>query len=404
MSRTKKLLLVNGILLVIVGVAFGYFLNYTSEPGFCASCHSIEPYEASWEGSTHEAVGVTCIDCHFDTGALGYIEGKVYSFMKLTQWVVGEEEQKPEAHKTVVAGSCRQCHSDPKATFIPHGFHTEVANLDCIECHSGIVHGSELVGEEKPQAAADPSFCNNCHTGDFAPILFAEVEPAGREHPGAPKIDVNVWRNIHWRMADGPAVIDGQPYDEIEKDTCLACHDEPTRAKACKVCHSARVPGFRVSTAAQRASGVPLGIFAVMFILLMLAWILKTDDKEKLFSSRWIQGLVTLVVLSDVYVVYLIVRDTLVRESGSVEIGPTTVWITYLLVSIAMVLLVIYEAVIKPGALRLVLLPETDEDEIYVPDPRKRTIGPKLEKEEPSEKTGAGPSPPGQSPEGGEGR
>src|SRR5680860_495031 len=283
MSRAKKLLLVNGILLVIVGVAFGYFLNYTSEPGFCASCHSIEPYEASWEGSTHEAVGVTCIDCHFDTGALGYIEGKVYSFMKLTQWVVGEEE-------------------------------------------------------EKPEAAADPSFCNNCHTGDFAPILFAEVEPAGREHPGAPKIDVNVWRNIHWRMADGPAVIDGQPYDEIEKDTCLACHDEPTRAKACKVCHSARVPGFRVSTAAQRASGVPLGIFAVMFILLMLAWILKTDDKEKLFSSRWIQGLVTLVVLSDVYVVYLIVRDTLVRESGSVEIGPTTVWITYLLVSISMVL------------------------------------------------------------------
>src|SRR5660397_243781 len=88
MSRAKKLLLVNGILLVIVGVAFGYFLNYTSEPGFCASCHSIEPYEASWEGSTHEAVGVTCIDCHFDTGALGYIEGKVYSFMKLTQWVV----------------------------------------------------------------------------------------------------------------------------------------------------------------------------------------------------------------------------------------------------------------------------------------------------------------------------
>lgn len=400
MSRVKKLLLVNGILLVLVGVAFGYFLDYTSEPGFCASCHTIEPYEVSWQGSTHEEADVTCIDCHFETGALGYIEGKVYSFIKLTQWVVGEEEKEPEAHKTVVAGSCRQCHEDPGASYMPHGYHTEVANLQCTECHSGLVHGAELVGEEKPQAAADPAFCNKCHTGDFAPILFSDIEPAGREHPGVPKIDVDVWRNIHWRVADGPAVIDGQPYDQIEPDTCLACHEEPTQAKSCKVCHSARVPDFRVSTTAQRASGVPLGIFAVMFVLLMLTVILRSEDKKKLFSSRWMQGLLTLIVASDVYVVYLIVRDTLVRESGSVEIGPTTVWIAYLLVSIALVLLIIYEAIIKSGTLRLVLLPETEEDEIYVPDPRKRTIGPKLEKEEPGDGTGGSDSAPEQHGEG----
>ena len=56
-------------------------------------------------------------------------------------------------------------------------------------------------------------------------------------------------------------------------------------------------------------------------------------------------ALVGSVALSDVVIVYLIIRDTLVKESGSVEIGPTTVWITYLLVSIAIVLLLIYEAI-----------------------------------------------------------
>ena len=46
------------------------------------SCHPIEPFRASWEGSSHEQAGVTCTDCHFDPGAFGYISGKLYSVMK----------------------------------------------------------------------------------------------------------------------------------------------------------------------------------------------------------------------------------------------------------------------------------------------------------------------------------
>jgi nitrate/TMAO reductase-like tetraheme cytochrome c subunit len=351
------------VLLMLVVLAFAY----TSQPSFCASCHTISPFEKTWQTSSHKAVDVTCIDCHFEPGAVGYLKGKTYSFIKLAQWAFGQTDKKPEAARTIVAGACRHCHPDPKATFMPHAFHTEVANLDCTECHSGVVHGA-LVGPEKPQAAADPAFCNKCHTGDIAPILFLPIEPAGREHPGAPKLDVNVWRNIHWRMATGPAVIDGVPYDKIERQTCLACHQDPTVAKACKGCHSARVPEFRVSAAAQRASGIPMAIFSVLVVLLLLTVFLKATRKTALFRSRWMMVLVGLVAVSDVVVVYLIVRDTLVKESGSVEIGPTTVWITYLLVSIAIVLLVIYEAVIRPGRERLVLLPVTPEEEIYVPD------------------------------------
>ncbi|HZK48543.1 MAG TPA: NapC/NirT family cytochrome c, partial [Thermoleophilia bacterium] len=365
----KRMPLIVGILLIVIVVLVGSGLAYTSSPSFCSSCHTIAPFAEAWVGSSHEQVGVGCIDCHFEPGAVGYIKGKTYSVIKLAQWVIGETERKPEAARTIVAGACRHCHPDPQATFIPHAFHTEKANLECTECHSGVAHGSELVGVDRAQAAADPKFCNTCHTGDFAPILFTAIEPAGREHPGAPKIDVNVWRNIHWRMADAPAVIDGKPYDKIEKDTCLACHQEPTVAKACKSCHFARVPEFRLSTSAEQASGLPVGIFAVLFALLMLTVFLKVDDRSRAFSSRWMQGLLVLIGLSDVVVVYFIIRDTLLKETGSLEIGATTVWITYLILSIAIVLLVLYESVIKPGRTRFILLPETDEEEIYVPDP-----------------------------------
>ena len=94
-----------------------------------------------------------------------------------------------------------------------------------------------------------------CHTGDIAPILFAPIAPAGREHPGAPKLDVNVWRNIHWRMANGPAVIDGVPYDKIERADLPRLPPRP-HPGAClqrlplRPC--ARVPGLGGGSARQR--------------------------------------------------------------------------------------------------------------------------------------------------------
>ncbi|HZJ02933.1 MAG TPA: NapC/NirT family cytochrome c, partial [Thermoleophilia bacterium] len=139
----KRMPLIVGILLIVIVVLVGSGLAYTSSPSFCSSCHTIAPFAEAWVGSSHEQVGVGCIDCHFEPGAVGYIKGKTYSVIKLAQWVIGETERKPEAARTIVAGACRHCHPDPQATFIPHAFHTEKANLECTECHSGVAHGSE---------------------------------------------------------------------------------------------------------------------------------------------------------------------------------------------------------------------------------------------------------------------
>ncbi|MCZ7663555.1 MAG: NapC/NirT family cytochrome c [Thermoleophilia bacterium] len=374
----------SGVVLLVLATAWGF--RETSKSSFCSSCHLIQPYEVTWEDSTHKTYGVTCVDCHFDPGAVGYTKGKIYSFIKLTQFAAGETERKPEAAKLVLRSACLQCHeyvrnpTDPRypsdivveGIAFPHDFHLNVANLNCADCHSGLVHGSQLVGPEKPQAAADPQFCDSCHTGDIAPILFLPIEPSGREHPGAPKIDTAVWRNQHWRLAAQGATIDGVAYDKIEKDTCLACHQEPTVAKACKGCHFARVPEFTASTAAARASLFPVGLFGFLFLLFMAAVILRGRDKERFFSSVALRLIAAAVVVSDAYVVYLIVRDVLHSEAGAHEIGPTTVWISYLLLSMSMVGLLLFEAGLLPNPLRPVSIAKTPESDFLVPKPLRR--------------------------------
>jgi hypothetical protein len=374
----------SGLALLLIVTVLGF--RETSKPYFCSSCHLIEPYKASWESSTHAAIGATCVDCHFEPGAVGYVKGKTYSFIKLTQFAAGTTEKKPEAGKLVIGAACLHCHEavrnpeDPRyptgiviegITF-PHKFHLDEANLLCSDCHSAIVHGAALVGREKPQAAADPAFCNSCHTGEFAPILFTAIEPAGREHPGAPKIDVNVWRNIHWRVATESAVVDGVEYDKIEKDTCLACHAEPGVAKACKSCHFARVPEFSASPEAARASILPVLLFGFLFALFMVAVFLKKSEKERFFSSVFLRAAAVVVVLSDAYVVFLIVSDVLREQSGHHEVGPTTVWVSYLLLSVALVGFLLFEAGLLPSPLHNVKIPAQGEEEFLIPKPLRR--------------------------------
>ncbi|MHB8870057.1 MAG: cytochrome c3 family protein [Thermoleophilia bacterium] len=377
----------SGLALLLIVTVLG--LRETSKPYFCSSCHIIEPFEVSWQSSTHAAAAVTCIDCHFDPGAVGYVKGKTYSFIKLTQFAAGSTEIKPEAGKLVIGAACLQCHEyvrDPEdarypsnimvegITF-PHKFHLDEANLLCSDCHSAIVHGATLVGVDKPQASADPAFCNSCHTGEFAPILFTAIEAVGREHPGAPKVDVNVWRNIHWRVATESAVIDGVEYDKIEKDTCLACHPEPNVAKACKSCHFARVPEFSASPAAARASILPVALFAFLFALFMVAVFLKKSEKERFFSSLVLRVAAVAVLVSDAYVVYLIVGDVLLEQSGRHEVGPTTVWVSYLLLSVALIGFLLFEAGLLPSPLHDVKIPAQKEEDFLVPKPLRRLTG-----------------------------
>ena len=53
------------LMLGIMGLIFmlGMY-NYSTKPGFCRSCHIMEPYYQAWATSTHKD-HATCVTCHY---------------------------------------------------------------------------------------------------------------------------------------------------------------------------------------------------------------------------------------------------------------------------------------------------------------------------------------------------
>lgn len=397
--------------LVVVGVFYG--IRHTNSPEFCESCHIIKPYKDAWAKSSMgssrgpEDPVVNCIDCHFEPGVIGYARGKIYSLMKLAEYGTRDFDRPPPSAELLTNSSCLQCHEpiadeeDPGypgeltvvggidfvvktddglvrvdglaganasteqyqfdvAVDFPHDFHVNEAQKKCAECHGAVVHGTELV--KTPQAARDPEYCSNCHDGDTAPIIFGEVELTGREHPGAPKVDTAIWKNQHWRLAKGPSTMDGGEmdeqgnavvYEQIEKQTCLACHDEPEEAKGCKSCHFPSVPSFAPSNDAQAASAAPLTMFGFIIGTFLLTMVPYTKVKRYIFEG-WLAVVIgALVLATDVYALVIVFREVFTVESGSRVIGPVALWIAYLMASASLLIFLFHQGVLKPRRRRL---------------------------------------------------
>jgi NapC/NirT cytochrome c family protein len=180
--------------LVAIPAGFG-FMEYSTQPEFCASCHNMVPYVKSWQASSHGRANVGCIDCHFEPGALETLQGKFKASTQLVKYVTSTEGSKPWAQ--VSDNSCMRggCHSsrllEGKVEFklgrtsIPfdHGPHlTEMRRnkkLRCTSCHSQIVQGEHLTvttstcllchfkgAEEDPKL----SHCTTCHQPPKEPI------------------------------------------------------------------------------------------------------------------------------------------------------------------------------------------------------------------------------------------
>lgn len=376
------------IFLGVVGFAV-WGISYTNSPEFCSSCHIIKPFVEAWDksfmggGKLSGGRRVTCVDCHFEPGVIGYTRGKIYSLMKLTEYGTRNYETPPPSTELLTSTACLECHgsdrrpdfqdghnvtdaSDPTypriavmeqykpetTIMFPHDYHVNEAQVQCAECHSAVVHGTELI-KDKPQADNKPEFCASCHAGDIAPILFGEIKLSGREHPGVPKIDTALWRNQHWKLSRGPGEIEGVRYDKIEKDTCLACHKEPTEAKNCKSCHFRSEPLFAATSETQRQSGFPLGMFGLVIGIYLVALVPYPKVKRFIFES-WIAVILgAAVVATDLYAFYHVITHVFEIQSGSREIGPVTLWMAYLVSSASLLIFLFHQGVLKPRRRRL---------------------------------------------------
>lgn len=378
-------ILVVVLLVVLVGLGGLTFwgVRKTNNPDFCSSCHIIKPYVDTWKTSYMGKAGVTCIDCHYEPGVLGYARGKIYSFIKLTEYGLHTYNKPPASADLLTSTSCEQCHGDqrnpnfpnaqdvvnakapsypkikvtdptnPSNTIMfPHDFHVNVVQLNCSDCHSAVVHGTQLIAD-RPQAAAKSEFCASCHSGDTAPILFGAIKPSGLTHPGDPHIDTNVWKNNHWRLAHGPGVINGVKYDKIQPKTCLACHQDPTVATGCKSCHFPSEPLFTATPQAQTDSAEPLGMFGLVIGVFLVALVPYPKVKRFIFEGWIATILATIVVLTDAYAMYKVIDQVIFTEAGSRNVGPVTLWIAYLLGSASLLTFLFHQGVLKPRRRRL---------------------------------------------------
>jgi len=230
----KNLLLMAVIFVALVMITMVVFLEATSQPKFCVSCHYMKPYFASWENSSHK--GIHCTLCHFEPGVKGTFRGKFTAIAMVANYFTGVyRKSKPWAEISDESCLREGCHQtrllEGKVPFkegiifdhTPHLTEDRRGkNLRCTSCHSQIVQGSHMtVTEEtcflchfKDQlAGAEMTGCILCHhapaASDSANVIFDHT--------------ILVAKNVDCRLCHGKmAVGEG----EVSKERCSYCHAE----------------------------------------------------------------------------------------------------------------------------------------------------------------------------------
>jgi cytochrome c nitrite reductase small subunit len=157
---SKKKTIVIGVLLgvvVIGGVGAIGLWTYHEEPQFCATCHIMDPYLASWQDSdygayAHAVEDVTCLDCHVPTVQQQVDELVVYMKGDFTV---------PLEQRDFGSDFCLDCH-------LPNGHTSEEEVIQLTAGMEVNPHDSHLVGEtdcETCHKMHGPSedYCAECH-------------------------------------------------------------------------------------------------------------------------------------------------------------------------------------------------------------------------------------------------
>jgi len=238
---TRRFLAVVLVLAVVLLAGFGGFLYYSSTPGFCNSCHIMEPYVASWKTSPHNQV--SCIQCHFAPGWRNEVRSKVLAVRYVVATVAGLHVTKPSAE--VEDASCLRegCHErrliEGKVMFkgkfpFDHGLHLgslrRGKQLRCTSCHSQIVQGTHINVTESVcftchfkgrihERMAEPiAGCTSCHEPPRQPIRLSQNLTFDHK----PYLDrkVDCWK-CHFDSVKGTG--------EVPRQVCMNCHNEPEK-------------------------------------------------------------------------------------------------------------------------------------------------------------------------------
>jgi len=229
--------------LLMIGLAAGMSV-YSTRPGFCKSCHIMDPYYEAWKTSSHNHVA--CVECHYPPGETKTVLWKKFQALsQVAKYVTRTYSPKPFAE--IEDASCLRsgCHSDrllqgrvvsQGGVLFDHQPHLKEVRLGkqlrCVSCHSQIVVGTHM------EVTWDT--CYLCHFKGHKTGGRGESEPVGgcRGCHLLPDKEIQVGENVSVMHKDlvsygGPVQCQachresGIGKGEVTKDRCFICHNEP---------------------------------------------------------------------------------------------------------------------------------------------------------------------------------
>lgn len=163
------------LLMFVISGAYGMF-EYTKRYSFCRGCHEMNQAHDTWMASKHGPILSeidSCMACHAEEGAWGYIKAKVGGLASVYYHISGQITdyyQEVAKGKNPVYCTKSECHDvndlgvDLKIR-VDHKFHEE-KGFACASCHDRIAHGWDEGLRDSPNMQHS---CFNCHDGKTAP-------------------------------------------------------------------------------------------------------------------------------------------------------------------------------------------------------------------------------------------
>lgn len=257
----RKRWVITTLVVLVVVLAGGWgTLQYTVTPGFCQSCHIMDPYYETWQASGHSQVA--CVDCHYAPGEKFKLSAKAKALNQVVAYVTGTYDTKFYTEITDASCMTSGCHSQDslpgKVMFndvvkFDHASHygktVRGMTLRCTSCHSHNEKDSHMAVDKRTcflchfkervtgTAPVSQQFCLDCHD-----TPTQDIEMAGQTYNHEAYVAQGVdCQRCHIDAIEGQGAVD--------QNACLQCHEEtelPTLTSERQSVHNIHVTEAKV--------------------------------------------------------------------------------------------------------------------------------------------------------------
>ena len=208
-------------------------IQATSTPDFCATCHIMKPYHATWAESKHK--DVACVECHISPGVGAELRKKIEALNMVVKYVTVAWGPNPWAE--VDDAACLRCHerrllegrAGYKAAQFDHRPHLaeteEGLRLRCTSCHQNRTKDEHFAVDASTcglchmrpaETSAERTACRTCHEPPEGLVRTAAGEKFDHRWVSRQGLDCKL---CHARVTRGTG--------EVPPERCLTCHNDP---------------------------------------------------------------------------------------------------------------------------------------------------------------------------------